>query len=70
MAETKAFITGYTLIEMQSREQAIEWTTRFPNPAVHGQDGEIEVPPLYELKDFGPNEAIDFLRDMGTSPKK
>jgi hypothetical protein len=33
--------------------------TRFPNPAVHGQDGEIEVHQWHELEDCDPSKAID-----------
>ena len=43
-AETKKLLAGYTLIRVKSREEALEWTKRFPNPAIHGKDGEIEVP--------------------------
>src|SRR5512134_1876537 len=35
-AETKELVAGYTLIQAKSREEAIEWTKRFPNPAVDG----------------------------------
>jgi hypothetical protein len=64
-AETKELIAGYTLIQVKSREEAMEWTKRFPNPAVDGKQGEIEVRQLFELEDFGPSEAVDRFRDMG-----
>jgi hypothetical protein len=38
-AETKELIAGYTLIQVKSREEALEWTRRFPNPAIGGKDG-------------------------------
>src|SRR4029077_4768193 len=41
-AETKELIAGYTLIQVKSREEALECTRRFPNPAGEGADGEIE----------------------------
>lgn len=63
-AETKELIAGYTLIQAQSREEAIEWTKRFPNPAIGGKDGEIEVRPVFELDDFEPSEAVDRFRDL------
>jgi hypothetical protein len=63
-AETQELIAGYTIIQAKSREEALEWTRRFPNPAGDGRDGEIEVRPLYELDDFEPSEAIDRFRDM------
>ena len=68
--ETKELIAGYTLIQTKSREEALELSRRFPNPAVDGKEGEIEVRQLFELEDFGPSEAIDRFRDMGVGTKK
>jgi hypothetical protein len=51
------------------REEAIEWTKRFPNPAVDGKEGEIKVRQLFELEDFGPSEAVERFREMGVGPK-
>lgn len=65
-AETKELIAGYTIIEVDSREEAIEWTKRFPNPAVDGGLGEIEVRPFYELEDFEQSAAIDRFRELTT----
>lgn len=63
-AETKELIAGYTIIQVKSREEAIELSKRFPNPAVDGKSAEIEVRPFFELEDFGPSEAIDRFREM------
>lgn len=63
-AETKELIAGYTVIRVGSRQEAIDWTRRFPNPAVDGRDGEIEVRQLFELEDFGPSEAVERFRGM------
>lgn len=63
-AESKDMIAGYTLIQVNSREEALEWTRRFPNPAGEGVDAEIEVRQLFELDDFAPGEAIDRFRAM------
>lgn len=60
--ETKELVAGYTLIKVKSREEAMEWTRRFPNPGM--QDGEIEVRQLFELEDFEPSDAIERFRDM------
>jgi hypothetical protein len=68
--ETKELIAGYTLIQAKSREEALEWTKRFPNPAVDGKEGEIEVRQLFELEDFGPSEAVDRFREMGVGAKQ
>lgn len=62
--ESKEMIAGYTLIQVNSREEALEWTRRFPNPAGEGIDAEIEVRQLFELDDFAPGEAIDRFRAM------
>jgi len=51
-AETKELIAGYTLIQCRSREEALEWTRRFPNPVGVGIPAEIEVRQLYEMEDF------------------
>jgi len=68
-AETKELIAGYTIIQVKSREEAMEWTKRFPNPAVDGGEGQIEVRQLYELEDFGPSEAMERFRDLGAGVK-
>ena len=68
--ETKELIAGYTLIQVKSREEAIEWTKRFPNPAIGGKEGEIEVRQLFELEDYGPSEAVERFREMGVGQKK
>ena len=69
-AETKELVAGYTLIKAKSRQEALEWTRRFPNPAGSSRTAEIEVRQVYELEDFGPVEAIDRFRDMGIGAKK
>ncbi|MGH8647345.1 MAG: YciI family protein [Gammaproteobacteria bacterium] len=69
-AETKELIAGYTLIQVKSKEEAIEWTKRFPNPAVDGKEGEIEVRQLFELEDFGPSEAVERFREIGVGASK
>lgn len=69
-AETKELIAGYTLIEAKSREEALEWTQRFPNPAGNGKAAEIEVRQLFTLDDFEPNDAITRFRELETSLAK
>ncbi len=63
-AETKELIAGYTLIQADSREEAIEWSMRFPNPTHNGDETEIEVRQLFELDDFASGEAIVRFRDL------
>ncbi len=60
--ETKELVAGYTAIKASSREEALEWTKRFPNPSIDGGVAEIEVRQLYELEDFGESEALERFR--------
>jgi hypothetical protein len=69
-AETKELIAGYTIIQAKSREEALEWTKRFPNPAVEGTAGEIEVRPFYELEDFAPSPAIEKFKTLEAELEK
>ncbi|TAH35523.1 MAG: YciI family protein [Planctomycetota bacterium] len=69
-AETKEIIAGYTLIQVQSREEAVAWSQRFPNPAVDGKEAQIEVRQLFELEDFGPSAAVERFRELGVGTKK
>jgi hypothetical protein len=69
-AEAKELIAGYTLIQVKSKEEAIEWAKRFPAPFGEDADGEIEVRQLFELEDFGPSQAMERFREMGTVTKK
>lgn len=57
-AETKELIAGYTLIQVRSREEAMEWARRFPAPfGREGDGGVIELRQLYEMEDFAPTQA-------------
>src|SRR4030095_282352 len=68
--ETKELIAGYTLIQVKSREEALEWTQRYPNPAGDGKEGQIEVRQLFEPEDFGPSDAVERFREMENERKK
>ena len=65
--EAKELIAGYTLIQVRSKEEAMEWTRRFPAPHGEHTDAEIEVRQLFELEDFAPGAAIDRFRDLDAS---
>lgn len=69
-AETKELIAGYTLIQVKSREEAMEWARRFPAPFGEGKDGEIEIRQLFELEDFAQGDAVERFRAMEAAPKK
>ena len=47
-AETKELVAGYWLIQVKSRDEAIEWAKRVPF-----QDGEVEIRQVFEAEDFG-----------------
>jgi hypothetical protein len=49
--ETKELIAGFWLIEVNSREEAIEWVKRIPNP--DGDDSDVEIRQVFEAEDFG-----------------
>jgi len=51
-AETKELIAGYWLWQVQSKEEAIEWVKRCPNP-MPGTEAEIEIRQVFESEDFG-----------------
>jgi hypothetical protein len=59
-AETKELISGYWIINVQSREEAIEWAKRTPF-----QEGELEVRQFFEMEDFAPGEAIEEAKALG-----
>jgi hypothetical protein len=64
-AETKELIAGYWLIQVKSKEEAIEWAKRIPSPPPgEGHDGEIEIRQLFELDDFGKSDAVDHHREV------
>jgi hypothetical protein len=50
-AETKELIAGFWLWEVKSREEAIEWAKRIPNPT--GEEGVVEIRQVYEAGDLG-----------------
>jgi hypothetical protein len=51
-SETKELIAGFWLWQCKSKEEAIEWVKRAPNPFPVGES-EIEIRQLYEAEDFG-----------------
>jgi hypothetical protein len=50
-AETKELIAGFWLWQVKSKEEAIEWVKRMPNPT--GAESEIEIRQVFEADDFG-----------------
>lgn len=62
--DSKELVAGYTMIQVGTREEAIEWTRRFPNPTLDGADCEIEVRRVFELEDFGSGEGVERFREL------
>ena len=59
--ETKELVAGFTIIQVKSLEEAIEWVKRAPNVSPNGE-GEVEIRKLMDVEDFGegftPNPEI------------
>lgn len=59
--ETKELVAGFTIIQVKSLAEAIEWVKRAPNVNPNGE-GEVEIRKLMDVEDFGegftPNEEI------------
>ena len=57
--ETKELIAGYWMIQVKSKQEAIDWALRIPNP--HGEGGEtnVEIRQVFELEDFGQSEGVE-----------
>ena len=64
--ETTGLVAGYWLIQVKSRDEAIEWAKRAPAPHGAAAAGEIELRQLFELDDFAPSPAIDEARQLET----
>lgn len=61
-AETKELIAGYWIWQVKSKQEAIEWVKRCPNP-MPGTDAEIEIRQVFEAEDFG-DEFTPELREQ------
>src|SRR5262245_48100153 len=68
--EAKELIAGYTIIEAKSREEALEWTKRFPNPFPHVTECEIEVRPIKGLAELGAREDMQRFRKLAVGSEK
>ncbi|MCL7944153.1 YciI family protein [Marinobacter sp. ATCH36] len=63
-AETKELLAGFTVLEVASKEEAIEWATRWPKSDADGH-ARLELRPFFGLEEFKPGAAIDKHRQMG-----
>jgi hypothetical protein len=61
-AETKELIAGFSIIQVKSKEEAIEWVKRVPNVFPDGE-AEVEIRKVMDIEDFGdaftPNPEIE-----------
>jgi hypothetical protein len=64
-AETKELVAGFWIIQVKSKEEAIEWAKRVPF-----EDGEVELRPFFELEDFAPGPAIEHHKEIGRQLEK
>lgn len=64
-AETKELIAGFTLIEVDSKQEAIEWAKKWPVEDADG-NAEIEIRPVFELEDFQPGEGLTVHQNAAT----
>jgi hypothetical protein len=75
--ETKELVAGYWIIQVKSKEEAIEWAKRVPllSPGAsewttpdagggYGEEAEIEIRQLFELDEFGDSPAVDRAREL------
>jgi hypothetical protein len=64
--ESKELVAGYWVIQVKSREEAIEWAKRIPFEAdpKTGVEPEVELRRLFELDEFVPGPAIDQARAL------
>ena len=60
-AEAKELVAGFWMWQVRSMDEAMEWARRIPNPT--GEEGEVEVRPIGEAEDFGP-ELTPELREQ------
>jgi hypothetical protein len=56
--ETKELIAGFWLVQVRSKEEAIEWVKRCPAP-MPGGEGEIEIRQVFEMEDFAPSAGVE-----------
>ena len=67
-AETKELVAGFWLFQVKSKEEAIEWVKRAPNP-FPGTESEVEIRQVFEAEDFGP-EFTPELREQEERVRK
>ncbi len=57
-SETKELVAGYWIWQVKSVDEAVEWARRCPDP-MPGEEGVLEIRPLFEIDDFGDNVTTE-----------
>jgi hypothetical protein len=65
-AETKELVAGFWIIQVKSKDEAIEWAKRIP----FADGEEVELRPFFELDDFTPGPAIEHHKEVGRQLEK
>jgi hypothetical protein len=68
-SETKELVAGYSILQVNSKEEAIEWVRKWPKLDGHGEV-EIEIRQVFEMEDFGPSPAIDRMLEVGLAERE
>jgi hypothetical protein len=63
-AETKELIAGFWIINVKSREEALDWAKRVPDPFGEGEEAVVEVRQFFELEEFLPSTSLDEAREF------
>jgi len=62
-AETKELVAGFWIWQVKSKEEAIQWAKRCPNPT--GAQGELEIRQIFEADDFGKEFTPELRKQEG-----
>jgi hypothetical protein len=65
-AETKELIAGFWLIEVSSKQEAIDWALKAPNPNSDKSPTHIELRQVFEMEDFGESPAVEEMKKLQT----
>ena len=71
-AEAKELIAGYWIIQVKSKQEAIEWARRVPfnTDLPHGGEGEIELRQMFDVEDFEPGPAVEHHKEIFNQVEK
>ena len=64
-SETKELIAGFWLIDVASKQEAIDWALKVPNPHFNGEDTYIDLRQVFMPEDFGDSPAVKKMEELG-----